>query len=65
MTQSKIPKKTIIRINSKKKYHLIREIVQRNDVTIEKMFFTEHLANPFIKTLPNKVFDEHKDNIGV
>lgn len=47
------------------KYHLIREIVVRGDVAIEKIAFAKNLANPFTKTLSTRVFDGNRDNIGV
>ena len=37
-----------------RKYHLIREIVHRGDVTVTKIPTLENLANPFIKTLDEK-----------
>ena len=35
-----------------RKYHLLREIVQRGDVTIIKIASAENLADPFTKALP-------------
>ena len=46
------------------KYHLIREIVMRGDVAMEKIVFAENLPNPF-KTLSTRVFDGRMNNIGV
>ena len=48
-----------------KKYHLIREIVLRGDVVVEKITSIENLANLFMKTLPTRVFDCHKDSLCV
>ena len=48
-----------------RKYHLIREIVQRGDVTVTKIASAENLADPFTKTLPAKVFDGHLDGLGL
>lgn len=47
------------------KYHLIREIVMRGDVAMEKIAFAENLANLFTKTLSTRVFDGHRNSIGV
>ena len=47
------------------KYPLIREIVTRGDVAMEKIAFAENLANPFTKTLSTRVFDGNRDSIGV
>ena len=35
----------------KRKYHLIREIVMKGVVVVEKITFAENLADPFMKTL--------------
>ena len=42
-----------------RKYHIIREIVRRGDVQVEKIATLENLADPFTKSLPQKVFDRH------
>jgi hypothetical protein len=39
-----------------RKYHLLREIVHRGDVTITKIASAENLADPFTKALPQKSF---------
>ena len=46
-----------------RKYHLLREIMHRGDVTIIKIASTENLVNPFTKALPQKSFDGHIENI--
>ncbi|KAK4856333.1 hypothetical protein QYF36_016406 [Acer negundo] len=48
-----------------RKYHLLREIVQRGDVTITKIASAENLADPFTKALPQKSFDGHLKNMGL
>ncbi|KAK1560777.1 hypothetical protein Q3G72_030819 [Acer saccharum] len=48
-----------------RKYHLLREIVQRGDVTITKIASAENLADPFTKALPQKSFDGHLENMGL
>ena len=48
-----------------RKYHPLREIVQRGDVTITKIASAENLADPFTKTLPQKSFDGHLENMGL
>ena len=42
-----------------RKYHLIREIVQRGDIIIEKIASEDNLGDPFTKALKTKVFDSH------
>ncbi|KAL0546872.1 hypothetical protein IC582_016790 [Cucumis melo] len=39
-----------------RKYHLIREIVQRGDVIVTKIASEHNIADPFTKTLTTKVF---------
>ena len=48
-----------------RKYHLLREIVHRGDVTITKIVSAENLADPFTKALPQKSFDRHLENMGM
>ncbi|KAK0572022.1 hypothetical protein LWI29_024999 [Acer saccharum] len=48
-----------------RKYHLLREIVQRGDVTITKIASAENLADPFTKVLSQKSFDGHLENMGM
>ena len=48
-----------------RKYHLIREIVQRGDVEVKKISTVDNLADPFTKALANKVFDQHREGLGM
>ena len=34
-------------------------------MVIEKIVSTKNLMDPFIKTLSTRVFDRHRDNLGV
>jgi lactate dehydrogenase-like 2-hydroxyacid dehydrogenase len=45
------------------KYHLIREIVSRVDVVVAKIPSAENLADPFTKTLPQKIFESHLEGM--
>ena len=47
------------------KYHLIREIVQRDDVEVIKIASVNNLADPFTKSLLAKTFDSHVEGIGI
>ena len=49
----------------KRKYHLIREIVHRGDVAVMKIASEHNLANPFTKTLPERVFTGHLEGLGL
>ncbi|KAA0060399.1 gag/pol protein [Cucumis melo var. makuwa] len=48
-----------------RKYHLIREIVQRGDVIVTKIASEHNIADPFLKTLTTKVFEGHLESIGL
>ena len=45
--------------NIERKYHLIREIVHRGVVNVVKIASDDNLADPFTKTLPERVFSKH------
>ena len=47
----------------KRKYHLVREVVQRGDIIKEKIASEDNLENPIIKALKTKVFDSHILNL--
>ena len=49
----------------KRKYHLIREIVNREDVAVSQIASEDNLADPFTKGLSQKVFDQHVEGMGV
>ena len=44
---------------------MIREIVQRGDVEVKKISKVDNLADPFTKALANKVFDLHRERLGM
>ena len=48
-----------------RKYHLIRDIVQRGDVTVTNNATAENLTDPFTNALPQKVFVPHLDSLGL
>ena len=48
-----------------RKYHLIREIVQRGDVIVTKIASEHNIADPFTKTLTAKVFKDHLESLGL
>ncbi|KAA0060254.1 gag/pol protein [Cucumis melo var. makuwa] len=49
----------------KRKYHLIREIVQRGDVIVTQIASTHNVADPFTKPLTAKVFEGHLESLGL
>ena len=48
-----------------RKYHLIREIVNRGDMEVSQIALEDNLADPFTKGLSQKVFDQHVEGMGV
>ena len=65
VAQSKEPRNHGKGKHVKRKYHLIRDIVQRGDVTATKIATTDNLVDPSTKALPSKVFDSHLDSLGL
>ena len=48
-----------------RKYHLIREIVNRGNVIVTKIQMLDNLADSFIKTLSEKLFFKHVGEMGL
>ena len=48
-----------------RKYHLIREIVQRGDVIVTKIASADNYADPFTKALQAIVFEGHIESLGL
>ena len=46
-------------------YHLVREIVERGDVDLQKIDGKENLADPFVKALGVKEFDDCRWKMGI
>ena len=46
-------------------YHLVQEIVNQDDVDLQKIDEKENLANPFTKALKIKEFDDFKWKMGI
>ena len=65
VAQSKEPRNNGKGKHVQRKYHLIRDIVQRGDMIVTKVATTDNLADPFTKALPSKVFDCHLDSLGL
>ena len=48
-----------------RKYHLIRDIVERGDVEVKKISTHDNIADPMTKTLNIKVFEKHLEGLGI
>ncbi|KAG8381639.1 hypothetical protein BUALT_Bualt06G0142500 [Buddleja alternifolia] len=46
-----------------RKYHIIREYVDRGEIVVTKIASTNNLADPFTKTLAQKSFDSHLEGM--
>ena len=65
VAQSKEPRYHKKHKHIERKYHLIRDIIERGDTVVTKIALEENLADPFTKTLPVRVFKKHVDYMGV
>ena len=65
VAQSKEPRYHKKQKHIERKYHLIRDIIERGDTMVTKIASEENLAGPFTKTLPVRVFEKHVDYMGV
>ena len=48
-----------------RKFHLVREIVSRGDISVEKITYANNIADLFTKTLSYGSFERHLENIGL
>ena len=46
-------------------YHLIRKIIDRDDVDLQKIDGKENLTDPFIKAIAVMEFDDFKSKMGI
>ena len=48
-----------------RRYHLVHEIVDRDDIELLKIDGKKSLTDPFTKALNDKEFDDHKWKMGI
>ena len=48
-----------------RRFHLIREIIARGDVVVERVPSTDNVADPLTKPLAQKVFEHHCTTMGL
>ena len=46
-------------------FHLIRKIIERQDVVLERVDTKNNIADPFTKAIPQQLFDLHLDCMGL
>ena len=65
VAQSKKPRYHKKQKHIERKYHLIRDIIQRGDIVVSKIASEENLADHFTKSLPECVFERHVNSMGL
>ena len=65
IAQAKEPKSHHRTKHILRRYHLVREIVDRGDVDLQKIDGKENLADPFTKALGVKEFDDYRWKMGI
>ena len=48
-----------------RKYHLIKDIIERGYVKVKKISTHDNVADPFTKTLSIMVFEKHLEGLGI
>ena len=48
-----------------RRFHLIREIVARGDIVVERVHPTDNVTDPLTKPLAQKVFERHCTTMGL
>ena len=48
-----------------KKYHLIRDIINRGGIVLTKVTSAENVVDPFTKPLSQKVFEKYLESMGL
>ncbi|KZV23760.1 vacuolar amino acid transporter 1-like [Dorcoceras hygrometricum] len=48
-----------------RKYHIIRDIVARGDIAVERVASADNVADPLTKPLPGPLFEKHRETMGL
>ena len=48
-----------------RRFHLIREIIGRGDVAVERVSLENNIVDPLTKTLSQNVFESHRSLMGI
>ena len=65
IAQAKEPRAHSKSKHIERKYHVLREIVGRGDVLIQKVASADNVADPLTKPLTQKVFEKHVESMGL
>ena len=48
-----------------RRYHLIKEIIERKDIYIKRVDTDDNVSDPFTKVLPSRKHETHYGNLGL
>ena len=65
IAQAKEPRSHQRSKHIQRRYHLIRDIIDRGDVKMERVASAENVADPLTKALPLSVFVSHRERMGL
>ena len=65
IAQAKEPRSHQRSKHIQRRYHLIRDIIDRGDVKMERVASAENVADPLTKALPRSVFVSHRERMGL
>ena len=65
IAQEKKPRSHLKSKHVLRKYHIIREIIQRGDVAISRVATDDNVADPLTKGLPQRKHDTHARGLGL
>ena len=65
IAQAKEPRSHQRSKHIQRRYHLIRDIIDRGDVKMERVASAENVADPLTKALPLSVFISHRERMGL
>ncbi len=64
-TQDKDPRSHQKSKQIERRFHVIREIIGRGDISIQKIHTTENVADPFTKAMTQEQLDHHRQEMGI
>jgi len=65
IAQAKEPRSHQRSKHIQRRYHLIREIIDRGDVKVDRVSSAENVADPLTKALPQGAFEGHRARMGL
>ena len=48
-----------------RRFHFVGKIIEEQDVVLERVDTKNNIADPFIKAIPQQLFDHHLDCMGL